>query len=177
MAIMIPAWVDGTLKPVEKLDAHLRGLRHKAISVFVMAGEQILIQRRALAKYHTPGLWANTCCTHPDWGETADDCAARRLDEELGISGLDLRHCGQVEYRADVGNGLIEHEVVEVYVAQTRLDLPIAPNPDEVMATRWISRADLMVDMTRNGASFTPWLHIYMAQHSDMIFSELSVNA
>ncbi|MDG1801382.1 MAG: isopentenyl-diphosphate delta-isomerase, partial [Paracoccaceae bacterium] len=67
MAIIIPAWVDGMLQPVEKLDAHLRGLRHKAVSIFVISGDYILIQQRAMCKYHTPGQWANTCCTHPDW--------------------------------------------------------------------------------------------------------------
>ena len=86
---MIPAWVDGKLTPVEKLEVHQRGLRHKAVSVFVMDGpDKVLIQRRALGKYHTPGLWANTCCTHPLWNETAADCAVRRLREELGITGL-----------------------------------------------------------------------------------------
>ena len=85
---MIPAWVDGTLKPVDKLECTSRGLRHKAVSVFVMRGNAMLIQRRALGKYHTPGLWANTCCTHPDWDEDPLDCARRRLAEELGITGL-----------------------------------------------------------------------------------------
>lgn len=171
MAIMIPAWVDGTLQPVEKLAAHKRGLRHKAVSVFVIAGAQILIQQRALGKYHTPGLWANACCTHPDWGEDADHCARRRLHEELGISGLETRHCGQVEYRADVGNGLVEHEVVEVYVVLANEDLALAPNPDEVMATRWISREALMTRLTSDPSAFTPWLHVYMKEHSDMIFA------
>ena len=73
--IMIPAWVDGTLMPVEKLAAHRRGLRHLAVSVFVVRDGAILIQQRALDKYHTPGLWANTCCTHPEWGEEALACA------------------------------------------------------------------------------------------------------
>ena len=67
MGIMIPAWIDGELAPVDKLEAHERGLKHKAVSVFVVRGMDILIQRRAMGKYHTPGLWANTCCTHPDW--------------------------------------------------------------------------------------------------------------
>ena len=84
VTVTIPAWVDGVLTPVEKLEAHLKGLRHKAVSVFVIAGGEVLIQRRALGKYHTPGLWANTCCTHPEWGETAAACAVRRLREELG---------------------------------------------------------------------------------------------
>lgn len=176
MDIMIPAWVDGTLRPVEKLDAHVRGLRHKAISVFVMSGDHILIQQRAMGKYHTPGLWANTCCTHPDWNEAPQSCATRRLNEELGITRLPLRHRGQVEYRADVGGGLIEHEVVEVYVAEAKFDLRIAPNHDEVMATKWVSQMGLRAQLKARPDSFTPWLHIYMAQHSDMIFQDLPVS-
>ena len=65
MTVLIPAWVNEALTPVEKLEVHQRGLRHKAVSVFVMRNNETLIQRRALEKYHTPGLWANACCTHP----------------------------------------------------------------------------------------------------------------
>ncbi|MDG1167818.1 MAG: isopentenyl-diphosphate Delta-isomerase [Sulfitobacter sp.] len=169
-AIMIPAWVDGVLQPVEKLDAHLRGLRHKAVSVFVMAGEQLLIQRRALGKYHTPGLWANTCCTHPEWDEADDICALRRLEEELGITGVQVVHRGQVEYRADVGGGLIEHELVEVFVVQTDAGLPVHANPEEVMETRWVSLNALRMDIAATPEVFTPWLRIYMEQHSALIF-------
>lgn len=168
--IMIPAWVDGVLQPVEKLAAHQQGLRHKAVSVFVMAGDLVLIQQRALGKYHTPGLWANTCCTHPEWEEPAADCAVRRLQEELGIMGLTPQHRGQVEYRAEVGNGLIEHEVVEVFVCDTTDDLPLALNPDEVMATRWIKMDELVQDVSQTPATYTPWLSIYLAKHRDMIF-------
>lgn len=177
MDIMIPAWVDGTLQPVEKLAAHKRGLRHKAVSIFVMAGDQILLQQRAFGKYHTPGLWANTCCTHPNWEENPAHCATRRLHEELGILGLQTRHCGQVEYRADVGDGLIEHELVDVYVAKASFDLPLAPNPTEVVETRWITRAQLQVELAASPMIFTPWLHIYMSNHSDMIFADLSMDA
>lgn len=172
MAIMIPTWVNGTLQPVEKLLAHQRGLRHKAVSVFVIAGEQILIQQRALGKYHTPGLWANTCCTHPEWGEDADACATRRLKEELGITGLNTQYRGQVEYRADVGGGLIEHEVVEVFLAETDTTMDINPNPVEVMATRWAGQKELTQMIEDNPQAFTPWLRIYLASHSDMIFGD-----
>ena len=103
MTIMIPAWADGTLVPVEKLEVHQKGLRHKAVSVFVMRGDEVLLQQRALSKYHTPGLWANTCCTHPEWDEDALDCAIRRLNEELGITGLTPEYRHHLEYRADVG--------------------------------------------------------------------------
>jgi isopentenyl-diphosphate delta-isomerase len=170
--IMIPAWIDGTLQPVEKLDAHLRGLRHKAVSVFVMAGDALLIQRRALGKYHTPGLWANTCCTHPEWEEPDAVCAIRRLEEELGITGVRARHRGQVEYRANVGGGLIEHELVEVFVVEAAQDLPVAINPHEVMDTRWVTLDQLRSDIARTPELFTPWLRIYLERHSAMIFGE-----
>ena len=173
--ITIPAWVDGALQPIEKLAAHERGLRHKAVSVFVMSGQDILIQQRALGKYHTPGLWANTCCTHPEWNEAASDCAVRRIKEELGITGLKMEHRGQVEYRAPVGNGLIENEVVDVFMANTSRDLAVAANPDEAMDTRWISRQQLRAEIASTPDIFTPWLRIYMAQHSEMIFGEMAL--
>lgn len=173
MTIMIPAWENGILKPVEKLDAHLRGLKHKAVSVFVLNRGRVLIQQRALGKYHTPGLWANTCCTHPEWDEAPSDCAVRRLNEELGIKGLYPTHRDQIEYRADVGGGLIEHEVVEVYVGEAPDDLQVMPNPDEVMATRWVDFYDLSADVARHPGQYTPWLKIYLQQHTSAIFPEL----
>lgn len=166
----IPAWVDGALVPVDKLEVHRRGLRHQAVSVFVMAGARVLIQQRSLQKYHTPGLWANSCCTHPHWGEAPGACALRRLREELGIAGLSVAHAGQVEYRAGVGDGLVEHEVVEVFLAEAGPDLPLAPDPAEVMATRWVDLYDLAAETRRWPERFTPWLRIYLAEHMDRIF-------
>ncbi len=178
MSIMIPAWVDGALTPVEKLEAHQRGLRHKAVSVFVIRGTEVLMQQRAMGKYHTPGLWANTCCTHPDWDEAPSVCAVRRLNEELGITGLPLEHRHLLEYRADVGNGLIEHEVVDVYLGRVRGALTIEPNPDEVMAWEWVDFHDLQAMVKRHPERFTPWLRIYLADHADVIFGvDLAVAA
>jgi isopentenyl-diphosphate delta-isomerase len=97
-------------------------------------------------------------------------CAQRRLNEELGITGLDLEPRGEVEYRAEVGNGLIEHEVVQVYVAQADFSLPMVLNPSEVQAVKWMTCQDLRQELDRNPTAFTPWLHIYMTQHSDLIF-------
>lgn len=166
----IPAWVDGVLTPVDKLAVHRKGLRHKAVSVFVIRGRHILMQRRALGKYHTPGLWANSCCTHPDWDETAADCAVRRLREELGILGLRPEHRQLLEYRAEVGGGMVEHEVVDVFVATAPPDLALRPDPGEVMDTRWIDYADLKEDVDLHPDRYTPWLRIYLGQHSDAIF-------
>ncbi|TCP59951.1 isopentenyl-diphosphate delta-isomerase [Rhodovulum bhavnagarense] len=174
MTEMIPAWVNGELTPVEKLEAHQKGLRHKAISVFVMDGDRVLIQRRALGKYHTPGFWANTCCTHPAFGESSEDCARRRLKEELGISGLDLDFRETVEYRADVGGGLIEHEVVDIFVAPATSSLSWDLNPEEVMEVRWVSLPDLAREVQARPEAFTPWLRIYLDKHAESIFGDLS---
>lgn len=171
MTVMIPAWVDNQLVPVEKIAVHLRGLRHKAVSVFVMQGDKVLIQRRALGKYHTPGLWANTCCTHPNWEEAPLACAQRRLNEELGIIGLQLEHKDQVEYRADVGGGLVEHELVDIYLSRVKTSISVAANPDEVMDVEWVEMAELVERVDRNPDKFTPWLRIYLEQHAARIFA------
>ncbi len=177
MTIMIPAWVNGELTPVEKLEAHVKGLRHKAVSVFVLRGQDVLLQQRAMGKYHTPGLWANTCCTHPEWDESPATCAIRRLDEELGISGLSVDHRHHLEYRAKVGGGMTEHEVVDVFVSEASTDLTTTPNPNEVMATRWVDVDDLRAEILGSPEHFTPWLRIYMAEHSDTIFGTQATQA
>jgi isopentenyl-diphosphate Delta-isomerase len=166
---LIPAWVEGRLTPVEKLAVHLQGLRHKAVSVFVLAGDRVLLQQRALTKYHTPGLWANSCCTHPHWDEPPEACASRRLHQELGLSGLALSHAGQVEYRAEVGRGMVEHELVDVFVA--RLPQPVDPRPDpaEVAATRWMTLPVLQADLAAQPALYTPWLHVYLTDHPGLL--------
>lgn len=172
MTELIPAWVDGRLAPVDKLAAHRLGLRHKAVSVFVTRGPAVLIQRRAMAKYHTPGLWANAVCTHPHWGEDAEACARRRLAEELGVHGLALQPRDRVEYRAEVGGGLVEHEVVSLFVAEAAPGLALRPDPAEVMATRWIDLAQLRAEIAERPEAFTPWLRIYLADHAGQIFGK-----
>lgn len=169
--MMIPTLIDGRLVPVEKLDAHRRGLRHKAVSVFVLCGAEVLIQRRALGKYHTPGLWANTCCTHPMWNEPALDCAHRRLREELGIQGLKLEHRDQVTYRADVGGGMVEHEDVDIFLARVPVRIAVEPNPEEVMETTWAAIDDLKARILHEPEKFTPWLRIYLDIHAEKIFA------
>lgn len=170
MAHMIPAWVDGTLQPVEKLSAHVKGLRHRAVSVFLVHDDEILIQQRAAGKYHTPGLWANTCCTHPHWEEEPLVCAVRRLEEELGITGVDPVWKDQIEYRAAVGNGLIEHEVVDLFLVRSEKRPVLHLNPDEVDGVRWVTLQALEREVAEHPERFTPWLRIYLADHKLSVF-------
>ena len=175
---LIPAWVGDALTPVDKLEVHRRGLRHPAVSVFVTDPQgRILLQRRALGKYHSGGLWANTCCTHAHWDEAPDDCALRRLDEELGITGLSVTAMGEVEYRAEVGNGMTEHEVVALFHAPAPADLRITPDPSEVMETRWITLPDLLAALAARPQDFTAWLQIYLTDHAAQLAPVLGPSA
>lgn len=171
--IVIPAVAaDGSLYPIEKMHAHITGQLHLAVSVFVFDGDLLLLQRRARGKYHCGGLWANTCCSHPHWRETVDACAARRLSEELGIS-LPLNRHQTVDYEADVGDGLREHERVTLFSATAdRTRLVPSPDPLEVEATRWVSLADLRHEMVGEPLSFTPWLRIYLDRFPDLSFDQ-----
>ena len=160
---LIPALAeDGSLYPVEKLDAHKRAIAHLAISIFVFDGDKMLLQRRALTKYHCGGQWANTCCSHPHWGETLAASADRRLVEELGFL-LPLTPGRKVEYRADVGQGLTEHEHVTSYYGHAkREELAVNPNPAEVMETRWATYFEVAEELATTPEMYAPWFRIYM---------------
>jgi len=153
---------EGGRFPVGKLEAHERGLLHDAVSVFLFDGRDMLLQRRATGKYHCPGLWANACCTHPDWGETAAAGARRRIHEELGID-VELDEFGETTYRADVGRGLIEHERVRLFRGRVdRAALRFALNPEEVSEVRWADRETLVSEASQAPERLTPWLRIYL---------------
>ena len=122
-------------------------------------------------KYHTPGLWANTCCTHPYWQETSEACAKRRLYEELGINVSELFYKDKIEYKAEVGNDLIENEIVDIFVCyfDKKSSVTIDVNPEEVMSTKWINVDTLISDIRKNPDQFTPWIRIYMDKHREQI--------
>ena len=169
MDILIPAWIDGQLQPVEKLQTHLRGLKHKAVSVFVMRSAETLLQRRAMSKYHTPRPLSQCLLHKSGMGRSWFDCAQRRLEEELGLADQIPVYRGTVEYRADVGGGMIEHEVVEIFTLQVT-QITIRPNPEEVMDHRWQNLKDLTHEIAAQPEVFTPWLKIYLSQHAKAIF-------
>lgn len=140
------------------------GQRHLAFSVFLFdAGGRLLLQQRAASKYHFPGIWANTCCSHPAPGEELLDSAARRLREELGIDPVrdlagGLRDVGIFEYRAeDPRSGLVEHELDHVVVGTLRVAEPLpAFDPEEIEALRWAT-VDGQLSEAGPEAGFAPW--------------------
>lgn len=155
--------------PIEKLEAHVKGVRHHAISVFIFCGDKMLIQQRALSKYHSGGLWANACCSHPSPDESAEDCARRRVIEELGITVSPV-HVGTYDYRADVGGGLIEAEFVDLFIVDVaKPDLLFQLNPDEVADTRWIDHVTLVNELTHQARDFTAWFQIYMTSQDPVM--------
>ena len=156
---------DRAIGSAGKLAAHLENLRHRAISVLVFdrAG-RMLLQRRADAKYHSPGLWSNACCTHPRHGEEPAVAAGRRLREEMGIS-LPLAFAGRFAYEAPVGAELWENEIVHVFTGthDGTHDGEILPDPDEVGAFGWHEVEALRADIAARGALYTPWFRLYAA--------------
>ncbi|MFQ6046363.1 MAG: isopentenyl-diphosphate Delta-isomerase [Gemmatimonadales bacterium] len=141
-----------------KLAAHVVGELHRAFSVFVFDPQgRLLLQRRALGKYHSAGLWSNTCCGHPRPGEPVAKAAHRRLREEMGIDCL-LRPAFDFIYRAELENGLIEHEYDHVFVGRFA-GVP-APNPDEVAEWRWASVSAVTAELESEPARYTAWLRI-----------------
>ncbi|WP_413111163.1 isopentenyl-diphosphate Delta-isomerase [Thaumasiovibrio sp. DFM-14] len=147
----------------DKMQAHIDGALHLAFSVLLYRqGEnerEYLLQQRALTKYHSGGLWTNTCCSHPRDGEAFIKAGARRLIEEMGLTlEKPLRDIGHFIYCADLDNALIEHELDHVLIAEVET-LTFTPNPEEVMATQWIPRRALLDKLASSPQQFTAWFN------------------
>jgi len=162
--------VDTNNNPVgemEKMEAHLQGALHRALSVLVLNSKgEILLQQRAFSKYDTPGLWSNTCCSHPRPGEDSLEAATRRLGEEMGFT-VPLKKSFDFIYRAHFDNGLIEHEFDHVFFG-TFEGIPIL-NPEEAHDYKWVKHFDLMEDMRSNPENYTVWFRIIMEKIEERI--------
>jgi isopentenyl-diphosphate delta-isomerase len=155
----------------EKWDVHQRSLLHRAFSIFLVdATGRVLLQQRSRAKYHSGGLWANSCCGHPRPGERTATAARRRLREELGADST-LCFGFRARYRTALPNGLTENEIVYVYFGAAPASLH--PNPDEVAGTTWIGFDDLRRDVRRRPGRYAYWLRYYLENHSAAIRTEL----
>ena len=160
--VLLDPATDRIVGEMEKLEAHQQGRYHAAMSVLLFRGDNAqLVQRRAQTKYHSGGLWANACCSHPRPGENIAHAASRRLQEELGVV-TPVTEIGTIRYRCRVtgGNGfeLIEHEHVRLFFG--RFEGPVQPNPEEVDAVKWAERTDAS-DIGAK-ADLTPWFRLYL---------------
>jgi len=150
--------LDEEIGLMEKLEAHQKGLLHRAFSVFIFnSNNELLLQQRALHKYHSAGLWTNTCCSHPKSGETNLEAANRRLKEEMGFS-TDIKLLNSFIYKAEFDNSMIEHEFDYVFTGY--FDGTPNINLDEVAHYKWMSIADVKSDIKTNPMLYTAWFKI-----------------
>lgn len=149
---------DNELGTMEKQEAHVKGLLHRAFSVFIFNDKnELLLQRRAVNKYHSGGLWTNTCCSHPRQNEKTEDAAKRRLLEEMGMRST-LKKQFDFVYKAKLDNNLYEHEFDHVFFGFTN-DLPII-NPEEVEEYTYKTLEDIGNEMKAIPDKYTEWFKI-----------------
>ena len=149
---------DQQIGIMEKMAAHIVPRLHRAFSIFIFNSKgELLLQQRALNKYHSPGLWTNTCCSHPHNGETLQEATTRRLQEEMGMT-CDMHEVFTFIYKAPVGLGLIEHEFDHVWFGQSDEEPEI--NHEEVEAWKYMSISDIEADMKQHPECYTEWFKI-----------------
>lgn len=146
---------DNAIAEMEKLVAHEQGCLHRAFSVFIFNDKgELLLQQRANHKYHGAGLWTNTCCSHPQWGEDVNSSAMERLNYEMGLQ-CDLKWIYSFIYNEQVENNLIEHELDYVFIGYSNQD-PVL-NKDEVQDYKWIYIDEILSDIKNNPSHYTIW--------------------
>jgi isopentenyl-diphosphate Delta-isomerase len=152
---------------MEKMQAHVEGRLHRAISVFLfnIKGE-LLLQQRAAGKYHSSLLWTNTCCSHPRPGETPKDAATRRLQEEMGIT-CELKEAFSFIYKAELDHNLTEYEYDHVFTGVT--DAPPAPDKTEVAGWKYVDVDTLKRDIQRHPEEYTEWFKICLRDWSEKL--------
>jgi isopentenyl-diphosphate delta-isomerase len=151
---------DKQIGVMEKLEAHQKGMLHRAFSVFIFNSEgEMLLQQRAAEKYHSPGLWTNACCSHPRPGEETLAAANRRLYEEMGIRSV-LEFKTTFIYRSEFKNGLIEHELDHVFTGHANDGPKI--NREEVQDYKWLKLESIKNLIQNEPEKFTTWFRIAM---------------
>lgn len=164
---------DREIGEMEKMEAHQTSSLHRAFSIFVFSPNgQMLLHRRADGKYHSGGLWTNTCCGHPRPGEKIENAASRRLQEEMGFQ-TPLNFVYKFQYQATVTNELEENEIDSVFFGVYQGE--ISPDPTEVSAYKWVDMDSLAIEIENKPEKFTPWFKIAMKQLQEQSLFE-SVN-
>lgn len=158
---------DKQLGLMGKMEAHEKALLHRAFSVFIFNQKgELMLQQRALNKYHSPGLWTNTCCSHQRDGESNIEAGRRRLQEEMGFE-CDLKELFWFVYKAPFDNGLTEHELDHVMVGSFEEDPNI--NPDEVASFKWMTLEDVKEDMESHPEMYTEWFKIIFKEYDQRL--------
>ncbi|MBV9989100.1 MAG: isopentenyl-diphosphate Delta-isomerase [Chitinophagaceae bacterium] len=156
---------DKVTGAMEKMEAHEKAALHRAFSVFIFNKRgELLMQQRAPGKYHSGGLWTNSCCSHPRPDEDTLEAASRRLKEEMGFE-THLTKAFDFIYRAEFDNGLTEHEFDHVFTGL--YDGPVKPDPKEVCGYNWVSLGEIAADLEAHPASYTAWFHIAFPELMD----------
>lgn len=156
--VIIVNEADEAIGQMEKMEAHEKGILHRAFSIFVFNSKgEMLLQQRAHDKYHSAGLWTNTCCSHPEPGETVAEAANRRLQQEMGFTTA-LTPAFNFIYKTSFDNGLTEHELDHVFVGEYEGD--IDPNPAEAAGFAYMPMQELKAAMAANPDSYTEWFKI-----------------
>ena len=149
---------DNQIGTMGKMEVHRKGLLHRAFSVFIINEKnELLLQQRAFSKYHSPGLWTNTCCSHQNEGETSIQAAKRRLNQEMGIN-TSLEFLFSFIYKAEFENGLIEHEFDHVIIGRSNQDPKVDKN--EAESWKWVSVDLILKDIEINQDKYTVWFKI-----------------
>lgn len=146
---------DNPLGTAGKTEAHTVPLLHRAFSIFLYHRNKLLIQRRALSKYHSGGMWANTCCSHPRPGEELATATLRRLKEETGILHRNLEPLYEFIYIYRFGDNLYEYEYDHVYIGEYQGDA--APDKEEIEELCWMDMDELLKDMVASPRKYAPW--------------------
>lgn len=158
---------DEQIGLMPKQEAHEKGVLHRAFSVFIFNNEEkLLLQQRALTKYHSPGLWTNTCCSHQRDGEDSVRAGIRRLQEEMGITAT-LKKTTSFIYKAPFDNGLTEHEFDHILVGRFNGTPNI--NPEEVAQWKWMSLEEVQTDMEVHPEIYTIWFKIIFEKFYEAI--------
>lgn len=150
---------DNEIGRTSKLEAHSSPMLHRAFSVFLYDGNYMLIQQRALNKYHSAGLWANTCCSHPRTDNLLKD-ATTRLWEEMNIRCDNLKELFSFTYLTQFSDNLFEYELDHVVVGKYDKNIPVEQNKDEVNAVMWVNIETLALDMQQNPLKYASWFLI-----------------
>jgi isopentenyl-diphosphate Delta-isomerase len=162
---------DNEIGTAEKIAAHKSGQLHRAFSIFILreseTGYETLLQKRSEAKYHSGGLWSNSCCSHPMPNESTADAAHRRCIEEIGI-GAKMSHCGHFIYKSHLDNAMIEHELDHVFYAITQ-DSAVTVNPDEASEVKWMPISYLKQELSQCPQKYSSWLKAALALLPDAI--------